>query len=146
MREPRFPVLTSLNVLGFLTLQLQRLLDISPEAWTQTGRLAYDRIEGVFEAVHAAAGHRLELTRKEAATLLALGEQWIDTFAPYDYDSLLYTGCDADHPRQEAIWAQAEAESHSPASLPALLDRLEIIVGLRTSLPGQLPRKLSGRG
>lgn len=145
MIDPRFPVLASLNVIGFLTLHLHRVVDASPSAWTGRGRLAYDRLESACEALDAARLHRFTMSRTEASTLLAFAQRLMEGREPYDRSTLVYTGCDDDFPRQEALWAQAQAETHYPPSLPALIARLEVIAGLRQTLPGLVQSRNPGR-
>jgi hypothetical protein len=142
MADPRFRVLGSARAIRFLQWQLERVVNLPPSDWPGKHRLTFERMESLYEALTTAEIHRIEVSRIEASTLLAFIPMLMQGREEYDYESLYFTGVESDHPRQELVWEQEQAKTRYPGSLDALIPRLEIVAGLRTSLPGQVTSRM----
>ena len=133
--EPTFPFPISKACMRFFLYHMNRIV-MSRDTWTAEGRLEYTRIEDALASLkHAKVKHRPMLSRKEAGTLIALAQRNM-AGGEYDFRDLTYRNGEEDWEDQLAAHEEILIECNQyPGSLPAIVRRLEIMVGLRQGLP-----------
>lgn len=136
--DPTFSFVMSPACARFYRYHLALIVEMGPEKWDQDGRMEYSRIEDALDSLRG-TGTRPALSRREANTLIALSQRSMAGGQEYDFRDLVYHGEEEDWKRQRIIYEEILMEAGQyPSSLPAIVRRLELMVGLRQTLPGQV--------